>query len=66
VAELGSPDRVVSRAQALGMVPPPSVLYLTAVPDGAAAATPAAGPSPTTPAASIAGLAATKRADHTP
>jgi cell division protein FtsL len=66
VAQLGSPGRVVSRAQALGMVPPPSVLYLTAVPDGTATATPAPGPAPTTPAASIAGLAATKRADRTP
>jgi cell division protein FtsL len=66
VAQLGSPARVVSRAQALGMVPPPSVLYLTGAPDGGATASPSPAPPATTPAASISGLAATKRADRTP
>ncbi len=65
VAQLGAPDRIVSRAQALGMVPPPSVLYLTGVPDGPATSASPSTPV-TTPAASISGLAATKRADHTP
>ena len=46
------------------MVPPPSVLYVTGVADGPAAGSVA--PPPTTPAASIAGIAATKRADRTP
>jgi len=66
VAELSSPTRIVSRAQALGMVPPPAVLYLTGVPDGSATASPSPAPPVTTPAASIAGLAATKQADRTP
>jgi cell division protein FtsL len=64
VAQLESPSRIVSRAQQLGMVPPPSILYLPAQPDGS---TPVAQASPvTTPAASIQGWAASKRADATP
>jgi hypothetical protein len=66
VAALSAPTRIVSRAQALGMVPPPSVLYLTGVPDGAAAAASPPSAQATSLAASIAGMAATKRADHTP
>jgi cell division protein FtsL len=65
VAELGSPNRVIGRAQALGMVPPPAVLYLTGVADGQATTSPTAPPD-TTPAPSINSLAATKRADRTP
>ena len=64
VAQLASPSRIVSRAQQLGMVPPPSILYLPAQPDGS---TPVAQASPVTaPAASISGWAASKRADTTP
>jgi cell division protein FtsL len=64
VAQLESPSRIVSRAQQLGMVPPPSILYLPAQPDGS---TPVALAAPvTTPAASIQGWAASKRADTTP
>lgn len=66
VAELASPNRVISRAQALGMVPPPSVLYVTGVADGQATASPSPSTPVTTPAASIDGWAATKRADRTP
>ena len=64
VAQLESPSRIVSRAEQLGMVSPPSILYLPAQPDGS---TPVALASPvTTPAASIQGWAASKRADTTP
>jgi cell division protein FtsL len=64
VAQLESPSRIVSRAQQLGMVPPPSILYLPAQPGGS---TPVAQASPvTTPAASVSGWAASKRADTTP
>jgi cell division protein FtsL len=66
VAELESPARIVSRAQQLGMVAPPSILYLAAAPDGAATPSPTPAPPVTTPAASIAGLAASKRVDRTP
>jgi hypothetical protein len=48
------------------MVAPPSILYLAAAPDGAATPSPTPGPPVTTPAASIAGLAASKRVDRTP
>jgi cell division protein FtsL len=65
VAQLNAPSRIVSRAQALGMVPPPAVLYLTGVPAGTATAS-SVPPPATAPAASIAGLAATKRADRAP
>jgi cell division protein FtsL len=66
VSQLSSPSRIVSRAQALGMVPPPSVLYVTGVPDGTAAGAQPQAPAALTPAASISGLAATKRADRNP
>jgi cell division protein FtsL len=66
VSELESPARIVSRAQQLGMVAPPSILYLAAAPDGAATPSPTPAPPVTTPAASIAGLAASKRVDRTP
>jgi cell division protein FtsL len=66
VAQLTAPSRIVNRAQALGMVPPPSVLYVTGVPDGATAVTAPQATPATTPASSVAGLAATKRADRTP
>jgi hypothetical protein len=66
VAQLTAPSRIVNRAQALGMVPPPSVLYLTGVPDGTTAVMAPQAPTASTPASSVAGLAATKRADRTP
>ena len=66
VAQLESPARIVSRAQQLGMVPPPSILYLTASSDGSAATSPTVAPPVTMPASSITGWAATKRADRTP
>ncbi|HEV3351615.1 MAG TPA: hypothetical protein VG076_01760 [Acidimicrobiales bacterium] len=46
VAQLESPERVVAAAQALGMVPPATVRYLS--PNGTAA-TPPPAPKPTTP-----------------
>ncbi len=64
VSQLESPSRIVTRAQQLGMVSPPSILYLPAQPDGS---TPVTQATPvTTPAASIQGWAASKRADTTP
>ena len=51
VAQLESPARIVTRAQQLGMVPPPSILYLTA----AAGRDPDASPAAATPAASTTG-----------
>jgi hypothetical protein len=66
VGQLESPARIVSRAQQLGMVPPPSIMYLPAQPDGSTAGSPVQAPPVTTPAASIQGWAASKRADTTP
>ena len=42
VAQLQSPERVVARAQQLGMVPPVTITYVTASGDGGPAAGPAA------------------------
>jgi hypothetical protein len=66
VAQLEAPARIVNRAQQLGMEPPPSILYLTAVPDGSSTPSPTPAPPVTTPAASITGLAASQQAATTP
>jgi hypothetical protein len=60
VSQLESPARIVATAQQLGMVSPPQITYLAAVPDSG----PSAGSPPGTqpaPADGLAGWALTKR-----
>jgi cell division protein FtsL len=66
VAELESPARIVATAQQLGMVPPPKITYLTAVPGSVS---PTAGSPPIsepTPAEGLQGWAMTKRVATAP
>jgi hypothetical protein len=65
VAQLQSPARIVAAAQKLGMVPPPKITYLTAVPQSGP---PAGSPlvSAPTPAEGLPGWAVTKRVAAAP
>lgn len=65
VSQLESPERIVATAQQLGMVFPPSITYLTAMPGSGPVSAPGTQANPAPPAG-VEGWTAIKRAATTP